>query len=279
MKGQKTVKVSAPGKVILSGEHAVVYGYPSLITAVSRRLSIKCIKGKKKVDSEIPIGCGMGSSAAYAVAVSALKLKLSGKPWDLEKINREAYKMEKKRHGNPSGADNTTVTYGGLLWYRKESEELKVFSQISPRRKLPRIILINSGAPKESTKEMVSLVGNLYRVRPKKVERIFGKIEEVTRTFLKFLLKEESPSLNDLIKENESLLEELGVVSEPTRSLIRKMEKIGAAVKISGAGGKTLGSGILLAYHPEPLKLLSFAKALNLEFFRVKLGEEGVRVD
>ncbi len=37
----KKVRVSAPGKLMLFGEHAVVYGKPSIVTAVNQRLSLK----------------------------------------------------------------------------------------------------------------------------------------------------------------------------------------------------------------------------------------------
>lgn len=276
----KRVKVSAPGKVILSGEHAVVYGHPALLTAVSRRLSITRERGKKGlIDSNIPIGYGMGSSAAYAVALSALKLKLGGEQWDLEKINKEAYKIEKRQHGNPSGGDNTISTYGGFLWYRKEAESLKIFSKISPSKNFPKIFLIDTGKPSESTKEMVNMTGKYYKNYYKKVERIFVNIEGITKAFLKLLTGEENASIIELLKENEKLLEQLGVVSFFTQSIIRKIEKIGGAAKISGAGGKKLGSGIILCYHSNPDKLLKFAEKEKLDMFNVKLGEEGVRIE
>ena len=115
-------RVSAPAKLILSGEHAVTYGNSAILVAINKRLTAsRSQNGKIEITSEIPIGAGMGSSAAFSVATSAVKL---GKI-DLEKINEMAYKMEKKFHGNPSGADNTICTYGGFLWYRKENENFK----------------------------------------------------------------------------------------------------------------------------------------------------------
>ena len=36
----KQIIISAPGKIHLSGEHAVVYGKPALLTAVSRRVFV-----------------------------------------------------------------------------------------------------------------------------------------------------------------------------------------------------------------------------------------------
>lgn len=305
-----STKVSAPGKIILSGEHAVVYGYPAILAAIDQRLSVQVSEGKKlenlpfegekllefalnkiyrnlrkgktvsyqiKFDSQIPIGCGMGSSAAFAVALSAAVLQYHNEPWNLEKINEIAYGIEKKQHNNPSGGDNTISTYGGFLLYRKETETFKVFSSLKTRV-FPSLFLINSGKPIETTGEMVDKVRRFYLRSPLKVEKTFKEVEQVTRGFLKFLSKEES-NLGELVKTNEELLERLGVVSKKTMRLIRKIEKIGGFAKISGAGGAKDNSGIIITYHPDQEKLLSFAKKENLDIFRVKLGEEGVRIE
>ncbi|MCX6705626.1 MAG: hypothetical protein NTV24_00770 [Candidatus Woesebacteria bacterium] len=273
------IQVSAPGKLIISGEHAVVYGYPALVTAINRRLTVVLVKGKRKIQSEIPIGCGMGSSAAYAVATSATNILLKNKKLDLEIINDVAYKVEKKRHGNPSGVDNTVSTYGGFLWYRKESENLKLFSPIKVKRAFPKVYLIDTGRPVESTKEMVASVAKLYKKDPLSTEIIFRKIERVSKNFLKYLQGENIVGFSNLIKENEVLLEKLGVVSNSTIKLIRKIEKNGGAAKISGAGGWKDKSGILLVYHKDINKLKNFAKREKLELIEIQLGEEGVRIE
>ncbi|MBU0998167.1 mevalonate kinase [Patescibacteria group bacterium] len=305
-------KVSAPGKIILSGEHAVVYGYPGLYAATSLRMDIKLTKnpngsnlssyanyafnkalrmfkvgGKSnyshEIKSRIPVGSGMGSSASLAVCMSALAQKLAKKEFNLEEINRVAYEIEKKQHGKPSGGDNTIVTFGGFVWYRKEAENLKVFSKINPKKTLPNLFIINSGTPKESTGEMVSLVREKYEKNPKKVKNIFNQIEFCSKGFLKFILDEEKDEekndLGDLITLNERLLEELEVVSPETKNLISLLEKNKASVKISGAGGKSQGSGILLVYHKNPEKLKNFVKSEKLDMIPVSLGKKGVKID
>lgn len=83
---------------------------------------------KAVVTSELPLGSGLGSSAALCVAFSAAllalsdssKLDFSHKGWqvfgdsELELVNKWAFEGEKIIHGRPSGIDNTVSTYGML---------------------------------------------------------------------------------------------------------------------------------------------------------------------
>lgn len=126
---------------------------------------------------------------------------------------------------------------------------------------------------------MVLKVKDLYSNSGLKVEKIFKEMETITRNFLKLLLNEERLDIRELIRTNESLLEDLRVVSPTTRTLIRKIEKIGGAAKISGAGGVKKGSGIILAYHAHPDVLWSFAQKEELDILKVELGEEGVKIE
>jgi len=303
------VKVSAPGKIILSGEHAVVYGFPEILCAIDKRLSVEIEEGEKglkvkpdqgktlveyalevikkklglnglrnlkvQVDSQIPIGSGMGSSAAFAVAITGALFEFLKLPRSLKKINGIAYEIEKKQHGTPSGGDNTISTYGGFLLYRKETETFKVFSPLKTKV-LPSICLINSGRPEESTGEMIKTVRDFIVKSPKKSEIIFKEMEKITRGFLKFLSGEKQ-NFGDLIARNERFLEDLGVVSLRTISLIKKIESLGGAAKISGAGGVKGNSGIILAYHQNPKVLLELANKEKLDVIDVKLGAKGIR--
>ena len=141
------------------------------------------------------------------------------------------------------------------------------------------LFIINSGTPRESTGEMVSLVREKYNKNPKKVKNIFSQIESCSKGFLKYILDEEKNDLGYLITLNERLLEELGVVSPESRNLITLLEKNKASVKISGAGGKTQGSGILLVYHKDPKSLKNFVKSKKLDMISVSLGKKGVKIE
>lgn len=303
------ITVSAPGKIILSGEHAVVYGKPAILAAINRRLFFSVRQSSKneiiasespklaefardfvlktfgkakeklkiEISSEIPIGCGMGSSAALAVATTAGLFKYLNKPFNKEKINEIAYEIEKKQHGNPSGGDNTISTYGGFLWFRKETEFLKLFKQL--QFDLTKFVLINTGRPKETTGEMVLGVRKLYDKNRLKTEKILNEIERTTKQLLVAFNQMDEKLIRITIRENERLLENLGVVSNFAQKIIRGIEKLGGAAKICGAGGKKKGSGIILAFHPQKDVLFELAKKKNLPAFEVKLGEEGVRIE
>lgn len=88
------------------------------------------------VTSELPLGAGLGSSAAFCVSLSGALLALSEccefddslQGWvslrnsELDLVNKWAFEGEKIIHGRPSGIDNTVSTYGmsssltDLLW-------------------------------------------------------------------------------------------------------------------------------------------------------------------
>jgi len=308
----RRVRISAPGKIILSGEHAVVYGKPAILAAVNKRLFISINKSTKneiitsespslaryarnfvlevlskqkeklkiEIFSEIPVGCGMGSSAALAVAMTAALFKLFNRPFNKEKINEIAYEIEKKQHGNPSGGDNTISTYGGFLWYRKEAEFLKLFKPLDfSFEKLPQFVLINSGRPLETTGEMVARVRKLYEQKTHQTEEIFNKIEKTTKQLLVAFQQGKRDLASRMIKENECLLESLGIVNEFAQKVIREIESAGGVAKVCGAGGAKEGSGIILGLHSTKNSLLKIAKERNLPAFEVKLGEEGVRIE
>lgn len=286
------ITVSAPGKVILSGEHAVVYGYPALLSAVNRRLTFSLPLQKTDypkdiwelekrvrdigVKSGIPLGSGMGSSAAYAVAVAAMWLKLQGISTK-KKINELAYNIEKKHHGNPSGADNTISTYGGYLWYRKETESLKTFQRLKVPTNTPSFYLINSGKPEETTKEMVDFIGERIKDRSRVIKDIFLQIEKIVRHWAQSLEKDLPFNLiKEMIRDNQRLLVQLGVVSPVAQHMVSEVEKIDGAAKITGAGGRLKGSGMLLVVHQDVEKLKLLVSTKRWDMLAITLGEKGV---
>jgi len=292
------IKISVPGKIIITGEHSVVYGKPALAAAVDNRLTVTLtlvVRGKNKlpkgklvkkavdimknylgtrfptdfnlqISSDIPSGAGMGSSAALGVGiVTAFLCAATGNSQlDHRLINELAYKVDKFQHGNPSGVDTSAVTFGGFVWYRKEFEFLKsLFKfQFKIANSLQHFYLINTGKPKESTKEMI------VKFKPNSLD----EFEQVTKQITQAIHDEDEQSLMKGIKENERLLEKAGMVSKSTASIIRAIEASGGVAKISGAGGFKDKSGMILVYHRKPEKI-------KLKTIKANLGAGGVRIE
>lgn len=283
------ITVSVPGKIYLMGEHAVVYGKPAILAAINRRLTVTVEEGKNTatgyvadiiaivqkhfhtqkefhitIDSDIPQGYHLGSSAAVAVAVVAAVSYYLKKVWHPTLFNQLAYEAEKLKHGNPSGGDNTTVTMGGLIWYRKELEFLKSIWQLPFKPKLHHFYLIDTGKPEETTGEMVA-----YVAKQSNLQKYFDENEVQTKRIAVALKENDEKALIDAMQKGERTLEAIGVVSDKAKKIIRKIEDDDGAAKILGGGGRAAGVGYLLCYSNNPPE-----GALP-----IALGEEGVRLE
>ncbi|MBI2086206.1 mevalonate kinase [Candidatus Daviesbacteria bacterium] len=310
------IKVSAPGKIHLLGEHSIVYGKPALLATVDLRVTVilkpwtyndtivhmyGVVKKVKKtvedvvktylklkaippynleISSQLPIGAGLGSSAAISSSFIAALLSLLKVKWDLNLVNSLAFEAEKEFHGNPSGADNSTIVYGGLVWYRKETPDLKIIQKL-PFSIFPKLaknfVLINTGTPKETTKQMITMTQALFAKRPKLKDTFLTAQEKLVRELLPTLKDGNEKELIRIIRTGEKNLESIDVVSSFAKNIIKKIENIGGAAKICGAGGKAGPTGILLTYHQDKNKLEEIAKSFNLPFFSTRLGVEGIR--
>src|SRR3989338_4949060 len=73
------------------------------------------------IESNIPAGAGIGSSASLAVAgVQAIAAEYE-KPVTLDEINEIAFALEQLIHGTPSGGDNSACCFGRVIWFHKSA--------------------------------------------------------------------------------------------------------------------------------------------------------------
>lgn len=307
--------VSVPGKIHLMGEHAVVYGKPAFLAAINLRLRVSVEKGndgieivsnepdayirhavdvvkqeyklsslppmKITVTSDIPAGYHLGSSAAVAVGTVGALTYFLKRVWNPAAINQIAYEVEKKIHGNPSGGDNTTVTMGGFIWFRKELEFLKSIWQLPFKipESLNHFFLINTGRPKETTGEMVFLVASGFRRQASRMNRLFDENEIQTRKIAVAVKEGSEKELMEAIRAGERTLEGMGVVSKKVIPLIRAIEKTGGAAKILGGGGRRDAVGFLLCYHRDSESIEKFYQPYRFSIQGVRLGEEGIKIE
>jgi mevalonate kinase len=307
------LSITAPAKIIFTGEHSVVYGHPALASTINRFIRLSIFYDEKKInstffrsilddfshndattiiniindqelgcsriniDTNITIGSGMGSSAALAVALSYLVLFLAykKKPTSL-KINEKAFLIEKKFHSNPSGADNTVITYGGSMVFQKNSDNLS-FEKI--KMKLDKNWwLIFTGRPVETTRDMVALVKDSYQNERVATETILNEIGKTSLAIIELFKGKnfKRELLLNYFKINSQLLSKLGVVSSSVINLIEEIQENGGVAKISGAGGRLKGSGTMLVYHEDQEYLFHFCKLHKLELFPLELTNSGV---
>ena len=354
------VRVSAPGKSIVMGEHSAVYHRPALAAAVDRRsvaevflhgtpgrlrLDLPQVDVKDEVtwsdvldytracrrawqryrehpdpetlarmrgtdpahlvkvalgeaaehlgngdppgmairlDSEIPLGSGFGSSAAATVALTEAYLAMRGATLEPKALHRLTLEAERRQHGLPSGVDNATVIHGGLVWARKRASGETSVEALSARpRILEDIRVFHTGEPAETTGAVVDAVRRRRQSDPDRYDHVLDRMEEATRSFRQELEQPTAPSrwrVIALMRDFEACLEELGVVPEPIREIVREIEGRGGAAKVSGAGALSgHGAGSLMVYHPDGSDIDRWDFLGGLEPLDLTLGAEGVR--
>ncbi len=313
----KTITYATPAKIHLMGEHSVVFGKPALLAAIDKHITVSLSSDSKNpglsfaskhnilkdfqkiieesvkthckirtippyaaiITSDIPIGAGLGSSAALSTAFTAALLSHLHIKFNNALLFKIAYEGERFFHGNPSGGDLAVVIEGGLLYFRKEFEFLKSFSNLDFEIKdsLNNFFIINSGKPNESTLDMVKKVGKLKNSNTQKIDAIFENQEIQTKNLVIALKESNENLLKDSIKDGEANLEKLDIVGKNAQKIIRGIEKIGGVAKISGGGGVKKGSGIVLCYHNDLHIFKNFCTENNLSFEKIKIVNTGIK--
>lgn len=187
---------------------------------------------KLGVKSRVPIGMGLGSSAATAVGAVSAITTLLGSPLSKEEVFDAAYSLEKMIHGQPSGVDQATITYGGFISYRKG----KVNSTLQTMK--PPLLIVGNTGKRRSTGEFVGRVTRLRETKPEEYGKIASEAQKISETAIGALRKGQDESLGALMNENQRLLELVDVSSPELERLISAAKAAGAfGAKLTGGGG------------------------------------------
>ncbi|KXK26225.1 MAG: mevalonate kinase [candidate division WS6 bacterium OLB20] len=221
--------------------------------------------------SDIPIG-GFGSSTAYAAAVlSALSEEFAKELSDQERIDLLT-RAETAFHGRVSGADQALIIRGGMIRYQNKDSG-PVFTPVSAATLLQDVIVINTGRPEDATGTVVAWVGKRLQERPHETTEIFTRLGQITDEMISDLQQKHTDSMQSHVAEAGELLIKLGIVRPEAQELIRKLAKLGAAVKITGAGAlQGRASGALLCLSDDYGPVERFLQKQGVEYYRTALG-------
>jgi len=328
------VLASAPAKIILFGEHSVVYGKPAIAAAIDLRTYVRAEfndSGRVKIEakdiktpglivsfseneiyfesdygkaaevlsyvrqaielvkeeadkngtgitvsitSQIPVGAGLGSSAAVAVATIGAVSRLLGLELSNEEIGKLGHRVELLVQGASSGIDPTVSAIGGFIHYERGKFEHLPFMELP--------IVVGYTGSSGSTKELVAMVRDRRESMPEIVEPILvsmGKVVEKAREVLLSDLDEKTrfEMLGKLININHGLLDALGVSTKKLSELVYAARTAGAlGAKITGAGG----GGCMYALAPE--KQSEVATAITIAGgtpMITEISREGLRIE
>jgi len=337
-KTSKSKTFASPGKLILSGEHAVLYGAPALACAINRyvsatisaedsdaihfhladfshnshfswqtlqelkdkiklkyrrfmrgdytirqvlqkpfelaqvalgllseRITPPALSGMNvKVESNLPIGCGMGSSAATILSIMQALSHFFGLTITDDALFKAALEAENLQHGHSSGLDLRLALLGGCLYVKDDIIEAR------PTPNFP-FHLIQTGQPQSTTGQCV------FAAKPFMQPSLLQQFRLVTEEMDQALQQQSHSKLQQAIKNNHRLLVQVGVVPEKVQAFVKEVEALNGAAKVCGAGA-VLGdaAGTLWLVHEQPEQIAPLLKRYQYQEMMVYGVTKGV---
>ncbi|WVZ94425.1 hypothetical protein U9M48_040318 [Paspalum notatum var. saurae] len=257
-----------------------------------------CRPGKAVVTSDLPMGAGLGSSAAYNVSMSGALLTATGavgvgggdgaEEWelfgkhDLELVNQWAFQGEKIIHGKPSGIDNAVSTFGSMIKFKKGE-----FTNLKSRN--PVKMLITDTRVGRNTKALVAGVSERASRHPEAMASVFHAVNSISEELSSIVelaaedeiaITSKEDKLSELMEMNQGLLQSMGVSHSSIETVLRTTLKYNLVSKLTGAGG----GGCVLTLIPMLLanivldKVTTELESHGFRCFKVEVGGQGLQV-
>ena len=303
---------SAPGKIILFGEHFVVHGTDAILAAIDKRVTVtttftenKTIKVNSElgtlevpisssyeeaksefrpfiflankminsnqnvsglevtIDSDIPIGVGLGSSSACCVAAAASICGLF-KELSSEEILNLSIEAEKTIFPDTSGADCTVCTYGGMIEYPSIEKIDNTFDL--------NLVIANSMIP-HNTKNSVKKVNKFKENDEDRFSQLCDLENGLIGEVIVAMKNNDAIALGLKMSENQKYLEEIQVSNDTLRDMINSLNEISLGSKITGAGD---GGCIIALVKDENVNKVPALLGKDKECFSAKIDTKGV---
>ena len=330
---------SAPGKIILFGEHFVVHGTKAILAAIDKRVTVtatitktrtltgtlkinsqlgtfeipmynkpeqvlsvegyeRCLSMIKSefrpfvylvgkmldhvrltssvplnfeyggleitIDSDIPIGVGLGSSSACCVAATASISRLFGRRLVSERMLEMSIEAEKTIFPNTSGADCTVCTYGGMIEYPSIKKIDNTFDL--------NLLIENSMIP-HNTKNSVEKVSKFKQNNEERFSQLCALETKSIGEVIVSMKNNDATTLGLKMSENQKYLEEIQISNDALRDMISSLKEISLGTKITGAGD---GGCVIALVKEKNLSQVPVLLGKNKECFSAKIDTKGV---
>jgi len=303
---------SAPGKIILFGEHFVVHGTNALLAAIDKRVTVTSTftenKTKKEntqlgtievpissshegvksefrpfvylankiinseqnasgleitIDSDIPIGVGLGSSSACCVAAAASISELFNE-LSSEEILKMSIEAEKTIFPDTSGADCAVCTYGGMIEHPSIEKIDNTFDL--------NLLIANSMIP-HNTKNSVEKVNKFKENDGERFSQLCDLETKLIDEVVTAMKNNDATTFGLKMSENQKYLEEIQVSNDTLRDMISSLSEISLGSKITGAGD---GGCIIALVKDENMEKAPALLPKDKECFSAKIDTKGV---
>jgi len=303
---------SAPGKIILFGEHFVVHGTKAILAAIDKRVTVtstftenktikvnselgtievpisssyeevksefrpfvylanKIINSEQNVngleitiDSDIPIGVGLGSSSACCVAAAASISELF-KELSSKEILNLSIDAEKTIFPDTSGADCTVCTYGGMIEY-PSIEKIDNTLDLN-------LLIVNSMIP-HNTKNSVEKVSKFKKNDEGRFSQLCDLETKLIDEVITAMKNNDATAFGLKMSENQKYLEEIQISNDTLRDMIDSLKEISLGTKITGAGD---GGCIITLVKDENMDKVAELLPKDKEYFSAKIDTKGV---
>ena len=303
---------SAPGKIILFGEHFVVHGTKAILAAIDKRVTVtstftenKTIKVNSQlgtievpisssheevksefrpfvylankiinseqsasgleitIDSDIPIGVGLGSSSACCVAATASISELFNE-LSSEEILKMSIEAEKTIFPDTSGADCTVCTYGGMIEYPSIEKIDNTFDL--------NLLIANSMIP-HNTKNSVEKVNKFKENDEERFSQLCDLETKLIDEVITAMKNNDATTFGLKMSENQKYLEEIQISNDTLRDMISSLKEISLGTKITGAGD---GGCIIALVKDENMDKVPALLPKDKEYFSAKIDTKGV---
>jgi mevalonate kinase len=257
----------APGKVLLLGEHSVVYGHPALAASIPRYVTVDVEPAAEarlelpggiqtpfpllqatmaiardagfegmfhaRVESEIPLGSGLGSSAALGVAL-ARAFKPGCSADDAAEL---AMRVERVLHGAPSGVDPAACAREGVIFFTRGDPP-----SVEAVRGEAFLVVALSGIARGTHSTVLPLAER--RKSDPGVDPILAALGALAREGRELFERGDLQRLGKCFDAAHGALRELAVSCvelEETVAALRSAGALGAKLTGAGGGGAAIG--------------------------------------